>query len=255
MTSSVPKSTPNDALPYSQHHITPITIPFGEVKNSNITFRNTKEVICGTSDTRRLNVYDNNLLNLKLFTSGPFGKPRPEVKVNFNDVDTSKYFLINLIDKAGKSGSVTFNRLRVYLYGITPANGDLRVGIYKLGPTATFGDTTTYTDSSLVVESDPFPLLIVTDDNKFIDIPLANTTLKTFDGINENKYFLAIKATQSIELYSLSDTNDSNGPPYSINGYIYTSNIINVGAFDPTMYTTSVSNSAPMLYFLLWENI
>lgn len=102
------------------------------------------------------------------------------------------YNYINLIDLVKEGQKVVFDKIRMFLNDIatvTP-NVNVSVAIYKLGPGATFNDSSTYpANSSIFASAD---ILNVTESG-FFDLSFSSTIeLTPFDGGIENHYFFGI---------------------------------------------------------------
>ena len=168
------------------------------------------------------------------------------------------FSLINLIDLLGKNKSITFNRIRFAARAaLGPAQ--VQVGLYKLTPTATFGDASTYKANSKKIFTSSF--LTITQDLMLMhDIETPLTTLKTFDSEGkENHYFFAIMSLGNAGVIVAATT--TLDPPsatpavgFKLYEFIYTDEDL-ITSLPLTMGTYSRTSvmATQYLYFTLWR--
>lgn len=254
MTSSVPNEK-NTAAPYTQHRNYKCPNDFSLIQNKKNKCNKTETILCNptigipaTSLTQSGNLFNNGAF--KKVTSNPGYTYAPNV---------ADYYYISLFDAFGKSGSLTFNRVRIF-YLSTAGATNVRAAIYRLEAAATLGDNTTYqgagTNSSLVVESAAPTAIAASATGNFVDIVVPETTLPSFTGTTQNQYFLAIKSDAAFMPLMISNPVFV-GTSTSLGGYIYRSNVAAAGAFNNTLQVAQVGSPDPiaMIYYLLWRDV
>lgn len=185
---------------------------------------------------------------LLILGTGAYGSGNEQSFPSSTGENKPIYVYIDILSKAGQHGTLTFNRLKLFMYQPTKTLSKLRAAVYKLTPAATFGDLTTYDNSVLIVESDDMNITNLAIDN-FIDITFStDTTLTSFTGATENHYFLALNSDENLAFKLVSPFPD--GPLY---GWSYRSNTVQPGGFSPTMATTLTIDNPYMPYYLFWK--
>lgn len=250
-------------IPYSQHTNRKKDESFSQYKVINKKMTLVNEIICGVNYCKPPILYPTiqSENNIKTFTNGTVGKITTDPTLDLNDIinqiPPTVYIYISLLDKLGKTGSLTFDTVELFSQGHpsgTPSN--IQVAIFKLEAGATKFDSSTYTgigNSSKVVQSAEVPL---SEDDTIVgglyyNFPIAEQTLYAFDQTTgeQNYYFLGITGLVASAPIASTSHNESD----SYNLIYYSSEPVaisdNMGAPD---LTTPKPDGVP--YYTLYQS-
>ena len=219
--------------------------PYSQIKNLLTHCTNIEELYCCCQEPPP-GVIPAIPLDLKLFNSAGFSDILNEFFVEIVD-NYANYMPINLMDRVGQQGKLTFNKVKFFHNAVSGGNTEVRVGIYRLTAGGVYGDLSTYGNSTLVGETDPIVVPDLTPAG-FLDLTFPNEiTLETFSGPTENRYFLALKVDNIMGFKVVSDTNTL------YDNYTYETDFDNPGSFNSTMFP-SIFFESYTFYYLLWRD-